>query len=132
MDDPAKTWLVLGLIIGILMSWFGFIIALVSYPLATGQVRSRDYNYRPFKQFTRRWTGVTDDISDEVNRKAAAWGVVLGILMALMGICAAVFGIFSIGNPMIFYIVIITLFVLFTLGVSIYAFVRVKKNNLSP
>ncbi len=60
--DPAKSWFLMGIVLGIVLIWFGFLLAIVSLPLAKGEVRSRDYNYRPFRKIGQRLFGITADI----------------------------------------------------------------------
>jgi len=120
-------WLVTGIIFGILLIWFGFVIALVSLPLATGQVRSRDYNYRPFRKYGERLFGITADIEDKVNRKAAKWMIAYAVFMAAMGVCSIAFGVMLIGNPVIPYLMAIIVVIIFTIGAFAYALVVARR-----
>ena len=69
--DQAQSWLVLGLVLGILMIWFGIFLALVSLPLAKGEVSARDYNYRPFRPFFQKLFGITDEMENAAGRQGA-------------------------------------------------------------
>jgi uncharacterized membrane protein HdeD (DUF308 family) len=99
--DQAQSWLVMGLVLGIILIWAGILLALFSMPLAKGQVRARDYNYRPLRPLFRKWFGMTDDVNDEAGRQGAKLTVAYSIFMVIPGVCSIFIGLASLGNPLI-------------------------------
>ncbi len=130
--DPAKSWFLMGIVLGIVLIWFGFLLAIVSLPLAKGEVRSRDYNYRPFRKIGQRLFGITADIEDRVNRKAAKWMIAYAIFMVAMGFCSIIFGVMSIGNPLILYLLVIIVVIILIIVFSAYAITLARRERHDP
>ena len=77
---------VMGLVLGIVMSWVGIIVFLASRPLAKGEVRSKEYNYRPWRpKFVK---ALSDDEADALNRRFAGYAMYAGLLMTCCGVAA--------------------------------------------
>jgi uncharacterized membrane protein HdeD (DUF308 family) len=127
--DPAKSWFLMGIVLGIVLIWFGFLLAIVSLPLAKGEVRSRDYNYRPFRKIGQRLFGITADIEDKVNRKAAKWMIAYAVFMAFMGVCSIIFGVMSIGNPLIPYLLALIVVIILMIGAYAYALALARRER---
>lgn len=89
--DQSSVWLASGLVIGIILIWIGILVALISLPMAKGEVHSREYNYRPFQ--SKYIKSLPDEELDKINRKWAKWVIVWAIIMIAMGIIAMIFGI---------------------------------------
>lgn len=127
--DQAQAWLVMGLIFGILMIWFGILSAIVSMPMAKGQVRSRDYNYRPFRPLFQKWLGITDEMEDRVGRQGAKWMIAYSIFMIALGFCAIIFGLTSLGNPLILYILAIVVLAALMIGIYVYTIAIARRKR---
>jgi hypothetical protein len=86
--DQSSAQLALGLIFGILFLWFGALVIMVSYPLTTGNIDPRKYNYRPWQP---KWVkGLTDDQANKIGKRGGKWGVGLGITMVFIGLASLI------------------------------------------
>jgi hypothetical protein len=109
---------IMGLILGIVMSWVGVILFLASRPLAKGEVRSKEYNYRPWQpKFVK---SLSDDEVDALNRRYAGYALYSGLLMTGCGIVAIVLAALGQGP---FALLVIALPILLLIGLILGAYV---------
>jgi len=109
---------IMGLILGIIMSWVGIILFLASRPLAKGEVRSKDYNYRPWQpKFVK---ALSDEEADAINRKYAGYAVGGGLLMSAGGILAIILSVIGSGSLALLAVAVPILLII---GLALGAFV---------
>ena len=119
----------MGIILGLVMAWVGIIVVLASRPMAKGEVRSREYNYRPWQpKFVK---AITDEEADEINVRFAGYAVNSGILLSICGVLGLLLGIVGYG---FWALVFIAVPILVIIGLSIGAYVstyQVSKQKLA-
>lgn len=82
---------VMGIILGIIMSWVGVIVFLASRPMAKGEMRSKEYNYRPWQPKFVKY--LSDEEVDEINRRYAGYALYSGLLMSGCGVLAMILAV---------------------------------------
>lgn len=121
------------LIIGIVMVFLGALFIALCVPLASGRVRSRDYNYRPLNL-----TKITLDERDMADRKASKWVIVWAVFIIAMGLGAIWVGLTKNSGPfnlstnlmlLAFYVVPIVLLLLITIGAYAYILISRRKQH---
>jgi magnesium-transporting ATPase (P-type) len=119
------------LIIGIVMVFLGALFIALCMPLASGRVRSRDYNNRPLNL-----TKIMPDERDMADRKASKWVIVWAVFVIAMGLGAIWIGLTKNSGPfnlstslmlLAFYIVPIVLLLLITIGA--YAYIQISRRK---
>jgi Flp pilus assembly protein TadB len=120
---------IMGLILGIVMSWVGIIVFLASRPLAKGEVRSKDYNYRPWQpKFVK---SLSDEEADAINRRYAGYAVSSGLLMSACGVAAIVLAVIGYGSIALLAIAVpILLIIGLTLGAFVSAYNASKRKAI--
>lgn len=123
----GNEWLALGLVFGVLFTWLGILIALFSLPMARGEVHSCEYNYRPWQpKFVK---AMSDEELDRVNQKGAKWMLVFSMFMVVLGLCAIIFGVMSIMNPIILALLAIIVLTTIIIAGSVYTFAFWRKTH---
>lgn len=121
------------LIIGIVMVFLGILFIALCVPLASGRIRSRDYNYRPWGL-----AKITLDERDMADRKASKWVIVWAVFVIAMGLGAIRVGLTKNSGPftlstdlmlLAFYIIPIVLLLLITIGAYVYIFITRRKQH---
>jgi hypothetical protein len=121
------------LIIGIVMVFLGALFIALCMPLASGRVRSRDYNYRP-----SNLTKIMLDERDMADRKASKWVIIWAVFVIAMGLGAIWIGLTKNSGPfnlstslmlLAFYVVPIVLLLLITIGAYAYIFISRRKQH---
>ena len=118
------SWLAMGLIFGVLMTWFGILIAMICLPIARGEVKASEINYRPWAPKFVKAQSVEE--ADHINRQGAKWMLAYAAFMVILGFCAIALGIISIANPAILYLLAIIIITTIILGIYVYTFVYVR------
>jgi purine-cytosine permease-like protein len=127
MVNPSGAWLGASLVIGILMAWFGILIIIISLPLARGEVRGRDYNYRPWKPFV-----VSADLSDRINRQGAKLAIACSVLFIIGGLLVIALRRMGAGEWTLYaFLLFIVLWLVLLAGVYIYAWLAAQREQRS-
>jgi hypothetical protein len=115
--DQASAQLALGLIFGILLTWFGIITILVSYPLTKGDIDPRKYNYRPWQpKFIKE---LTDDQAKKIGKRDGKYGVGFGISLVFIGMASFILGATGKGFDIL---TILWIFLIGSIVLIIYAY----------
>lgn len=133
--DTGKLLIAMSFVIGILLMWLGGWTTLITLPVAKGELKAREINYRPWKpKFIR-------DMSNEEHDKISQDGAklmlvffltifVLGIcsiILGILGICSIIFGVFTIINPVILLLLLGIGSPIVLLIIFVYTFVYKRK-----
>lgn len=121
----VNSWLILGITYGILFTWIGFLVAILSLPMARGEVHSREYNYRPWQPGFIR--SMPDEELDRLNQKGAKWVLAYALFLVVLGICSFISGATSIMNPMVLAIILTIVTVIMILSGLVYLFLYRRK-----
>lgn len=94
-------WTGESLVLGIVMIGVGLLLILVSMPLAKGQVRAHQYNYRPWQPIK-----LSDEEKDRLGRPTAKATIAVALLYALAGLASVAIGLTGHAGPGIMYLFI--------------------------
>ncbi len=103
-------YVAMSFVFGILLMWLGGWTTLLTLPMAKGELKPREVNYRPWKpKFIREMKNEEIDKIDLDGAKLMLLVTlsifVLGIcstILGILGICSIIFGGFTIFNPVVF------------------------------
>lgn len=116
MDSGSA--LALGIVMGIIMIWFGIVLILASLPLAKGEANARGYNYRPWQpKFVK---SLSDEQVNEIGKRQARYAIWAGLLMMASGFVSIVFAAVGLGEYAL-YLFILPISALIVLIVVAYA-----------
>jgi hypothetical protein len=130
-----KLLVAMSFVFGILLMWLGGWTTLVTLPMAKGELKPREVNYRPWKpKFIRE---MKNEEIDKINLDGAKLMLVVtlsifilgvcSIILGILGMCSIVFGGFTIFNPVIFLLLVGIGSPIVLLIIFVYLFIYKRK-----
>lgn len=133
--DTTKLYIAMSFLFGILLIWLGSWTSLLTLPMAKGELKPREVNFRPWNpKFMRE---MCHEEQDKIGLDGSKLLLVVFVSIIVVGVCSIIYGIlgifslifgwFTIFNPVVFLLIAVIGLDLAIIVITLYLYIYKRK-----